>query len=220
MKAAGELSKRQKRILEMIETYMAEWGYPPTIREIGDAVGISSTSVVSYNLKVLQRKGYLERSPEVSRGLRLMREEEEEQPTAPRGLTIPLLGTIAAGEPIPVPDSDFSPTDYEEIAVTPDLVSNPEGVYALQVKGDSMIDALIHDGDIVILRHQRTAENGDMVAAWIKDERSTTLKRFYRERNQPLIRLQPANPYMEPIYVHPSNLEIHGKVIGVIRRLD
>lgn len=219
MKAAGELSKRQQRILEMIEAYMAEYGYPPTIREIGDAVGISSTSVVSYNLRVLQRKGYLERSPEVSRGLRLMREEEE-QPAVPRGLTIPLLGTIAAGEPIPVPDSDFSPTDYEEIAVTPDIVSNPEGVYALQVKGDSMIDALIHDGDIVILRHQRTAENGDMVAAWIKDERSTTLKRFYRERGQPLVRLQPANPYMEPIYVHPANLEIHGKVIGVIRRLD
>lgn len=219
MKTAGELSKRQQRILEMIEAYMAECGYPPTIREIGDAVGISSTSVVSYNLRVLQSKGYLERSPEVSRGLRLMREEEE-QPTAPHGLTIPLLGTIAAGEPIPVPDSDFSPTDYEEIAVTPDIVPNPEGVYALQVKGDSMIDALIHDGDIVILRHQRTAENGDMVAAWIKDERSTTLKRFYRERGQTLIRLQPANPNMEPIYVHPANLEIHGKVIGVIRRLD
>lgn len=219
MKTVGELSKRQKRILEMIEAYMAEWGYPPTIREIGDAVGISSTSVVSYNLRVLERKGYLERSPEVSRGLRLMREEEELPPSS-RGLTIPLLGTIAAGEPIPVPESDFSPTDYEEIAVTPDIVSNPEGVYALQVKGDSMIDALIHDGDIVILRHQRTAENGDMVAAWIKDERSTTLKRFYWERGQALVRLQPANPYMAPIYVHPANLEIQGKVIGVIRRLD
>lgn len=216
------LTKRQRHILQLIEEYAQEYGYPPTIREIGEAVGISSTSVVSYNLNVLQRKGLLTRNPDVSRGLRLVQSQEEIEPIVapPHRHAIPLLGAIAAGQPIPVPDSDFSPTDYEEIALTPDIVSSTEGVYALEVHGDSMIDALIHDGDIVIMRHQRTAENGDMVAAWIKDERSTTLKRFYRERGRDLIRLQPANPAVEPIYVHPSNLEIHGKVIGVIRRMD
>ncbi len=223
------LTKRQRQILEMIEEYAEEFGYPPTIREIGEAVTISSTSVVSYNLKVLQRKGLLARSPDVSRGLRLLHEPgieaEETVPVLALGrrvprLTIPMLGAIAAGEPIPVPDSDFSPTDYEELEVTADMVADTEGVYALEVHGDSMIDALIHDGDIVILRHQLTAENGDMVAAWIRDERSTTLKRFYYEHGQAQVRLQPANPSMQPIYVHPSNLEIHGKVIGVIRRMD
>jgi len=222
MTTEPSLTKRQRRVLEVIEEYTQEYGYPPTIREIGELVGISSTSVVSYNLKVLQRKGYLTRSPDVSRGLRLVADEiatEAPEPTR-RVHAIPLLGAIAAGQPIPVPDSDFSPTDYEEIALTADIVPSAEGIYALEVHGDSMIDALIHDGDIVIIRHQRTAENGDMVAAWIKDEQATTLKRFYWERGQPLVRLQPANPNVAPIYVHPNNLEVHGKVVGVIRRLD
>lgn len=222
MTTEPSLTKRQRRVLEVIEEYTQEYGYPPTIREIGELVGISSTSVVSYNLKVLQRKGYLTRSPDVSRGLRLVTDEAADETPASVGRihAIPMLGAIAAGQPIPVPDSDFSPTDYEEIALTPDIVPSTEGLYALQVHGDSMIDALIHDGDIVIIRHQRTAENGDMVAAWIKDEQSTTLKRFYWEHGQPLVRLQPANPNVAPIYVHPNNLEIHGKVVGVIRRLD
>jgi len=213
----AELSERQRRILQVIREFLDEYGYPPTIREIGEAVGISSTSVVSYNLKVLERKGYLKRNREISRGLCLV-----EGPDSPaRGvdlITIPLLGVIAAGEPIPVPDSDFSLSEFEGITLTADLVGDLEGVYALTVRGHSMIDALINDGDIVIMRHQSTAENGDMVAAWLKDEKATTLKRFYLE-GPSRVRLQPANPTMEPIYVHPNNLEIQGKVIGVIRRL-
>jgi repressor LexA len=225
MDQRSDLSDRQIKILEMIRDFMADYGYPPTIREIGEAVGISSTSVVSYNLNVLQRKGYLSRNREVSRGLRLVGEDDglvdAELVSDVRARTrIPMLGVIAAGEPIPIPDSDFSLADAESITLASDWIANTDGVYALQVRGTSMIDALISDGDIVIMRHEQTAENGDMVAAWLKDEKATTLKHFFWEKGRTLVRLQPANPTMEPIYVHPANLEIQGKVVGVIRRLD
>ncbi|HHX65471.1 MAG TPA: transcriptional repressor LexA [Chloroflexi bacterium] len=226
MTQRSDLSDRQIKILEMIRDFMADCGYPPTIREIGEAVGISSTSVVSYNLDVLQRKGYLSRNREVSRGLRLVGEDDGEDmadadlaEVAPRA-RIPMLGVIAAGEPIPIPDSDFSLADFDSISISPDWIGDTEGLYALQVRGLSMIDALINDGDIVIMRHEQTAENGDMVAAWLKDEKATTLKHFYWERGRTRVRLQPANPTMEPIYVHPADLEIQGKVVGVIRRLN
>ena len=224
MRDTTDLSLRQREMLKMIRDFAVEYGYPPTVRQIGKVVGISSTSVVSYNLGVLQRKGYLTRDREISRGLRLIEEEKPaEMKSAPIGAHmagIPLLGFIAAGEPLPIPESDFWQSTFERIAVSADIVKNPEEVYALQVRGTSMIDALIGDGDIVIMRHQKDAENGEMVAAWLKDEKATTLKRIYWEKGRSLIRLQPANPTMEPIYVHPSNLEIQGKVIAVIRRLS
>ncbi len=227
MRSATVLSPRQQQILEMIREFSAEFGYPPTIRQIGESVGISSTSVVSYNLSVLQRRGYLSRDRDVSRGLRLVEEEAavtagpaEMDYTVPAGhwAVIPILGVIAAGSPIPVPDNDFTST--ERLTLPMDMLKDPEGVYALQVRGTSMIDALINDGDIVIMHHQSEAENGDMVAAWLKDEKSTTLKHFFWEKGRSLVRLQPANPLMEPIYVRPGNLEIQGKVIAVIRQLD
>ncbi len=224
-----KLSARQNKILGMIRDFVTEYGYPPSIRQIGEAADISSTSVVSYNLGVLQRKGLLARDPEVSRGLRLVEEDEDAIPVAeqdgylPRGVPapflVPLLGVIAAGEPIPAPDSDFIPTDYEQIALPPEMVRH-EDIYALRVRGTSMIDALISDGDIVVMQYQQSAENGDMVAAWLKDEKATTLKRIYWEQDHKMVRLQPANPLMDPIYVHPGNLEIQGKVIGVLRILE
>ena len=220
------LSTRQRNILRMLHDFTREFGYPPTIRQIGARVGISSTSVVSYNLKVLQRKGYLQRDPDVSRGLRLLQEETGVSEGMGYGadsaplVSVPLYGVIAAGEPIPVPDSDFSDSELERITLTTQLLRETHRAYALRVRGDSMIDALINDGDIVIMRHQRTAENGDLVAAWLKDEKETTLKRYHLDRDRNLIRLEPANPSMEPIYVEPSNLEIQGKVILVIRQLD
>jgi len=219
------LSARQVKMLQVIREYSEEYGYPPTIREIGDLVGISSTSVVSYNLNALQSKGYLLRDRDISRGLRLVDATEdqvldEQQVLLSEFVSIPILGAIAAGIPLPVPDSNASLADAESIRVTREMIGNPSGVYALQVRGDSMIDALINDGDIVIMRHQQQAENGDMIAAWIKDEKATTLKRFYWESGKGTVRLQPANPLMDPIYVHPRNLDIQGKVIGVIRRMD
>ena len=133
---------------------------------------------------------------------------------------VPLLGRIVAGEPVPIPDESFSPLDVDEsIALTRDIVQEPGPIYALQVKGNSMIDALIHDGDIVIMKHQTEARNGDLVAAWLRAEKETTLKRFFWEEGERLVRLQPANPTMQAIYVDPSNLEIQGKVIAVIRQV-
>jgi len=213
-----ELSPRQQAILEFIRSFTSENGFPPSIREIGKQVGISSTSVVNYNLNVLEKKRLIERSREISRGLRLTESVESAAFELP--ISVPLLGRIAAGEPIPVPDSDFSPFDSETILLTRDMVRDPKGVYALQVRGDSMIDALIHDGDIVIMRHVQEAANGDMVAAWLKDEKETTLKRFYWEPGRRQVRLQPANPAFAPIYVDPANLEIQGKVIAVIRHIQ
>ncbi len=212
------LSERQERILKFIREYTRENQYPPTIREIGQEVGISSTSVVNYNLNILQRDGYIVRQADVSRGIRLVGEKLAGVPSLANTVHVPLLGRIAAGQPIPVPDSDFSPFGGETIELTRDIVKDQEDVYALEVRGDSMIDALINDGDIVVMKHQQEARNGDLVAVWLKDEKETTLKRFYFEDNR--VRLQPANPTMEPIYVEPANVEIQGKVMVVIRQLN
>jgi repressor LexA len=210
------LSERQQRILEFIRRFTLENEYPPTIREIGAAVGISSTSVVNYNLNILQREGHIIRNKEVSRGIRLSEGLKE---LASRDiLKVPLLGRIAAGLPIPVPDSDFSPFVGESVELTRDIVKEEQGIYALEVRGDSMIDALINDGDIVVMKHQQEANNGELVAVWLKDEKETTLKRFYHEGSR--VRLQPANPTMAPIYVDASNVEVQGKVIVVIRQLN
>jgi len=215
-----DLSPRQSKMLSYIRKFFAENSRPPTIREIGRAVGISSTSVVNYNLNILQDKGYIRRDREVSRGVKLV-ERELAAEVAMREdaslVRVPLLGRIVAGAPIPGPDS--IPLDAaDSIALTRDIVQEQGPVYALEVRGDSMIDALIHDGDIVIMKHQTEARNGELVAAWLKAEKEITLKRFYRE-DRGRVRLQPANPTMKPIYVQASNLEIQGKVIAVIRQV-
>ncbi len=202
------LSERQRRILDFIGRFQQQHGYPPTIREIGQAAGISSTSVVDYNLKVLEREGLLRRDREVSRGLIASAHH------AIRSTRIPIVGRIAAGEPIEAVEGH-----PEEIDVADQLRN--EGCYALKVKGKSMIEDLIDDGDVVIIRPQETAVDGDIVVALITEgptsEGRATLKRLYREQGQ--IRLQPANSEMKPIYVNPSDLLIQGKVVSVIRQL-
>lgn len=221
-----KLSSRQEKMLEFIREFLEDSGYPPTIREIGKAVDISSTSVVNYNLNVLQEKGFLERGKEVARGLRLVDAARIVARGRSFAFEIPILGTIAAGEPMLIPDDSFSTFSLHEhddtVSLARDMMPQGDGIYALRVQGDSMIDALVHDGDIIVLRHQADAENGEMVAAWIKDRQETTLKRFYREKDEEgkgRIRLQPANSTMLPIYVNPENLEIRGKVMVVIRRI-
>ncbi|HNS03684.1 MAG TPA: transcriptional repressor LexA [Anaerolineae bacterium] len=207
-----ELSNRQQRMYDFIRTFTEENQYPPTIREIGEAAEISSTSVVNYNLNKLVEAGLIERNKEVSRGIRL-------QDTMARilpGRNIPILGHIAAGQPITVFPESVEAADTLDLAV--DVVSRHEGVYALRVQGDSMIDALVDSGDLVILNAQNTANNGDMVAAWLPEREETTLKYFFREGNN--VRLQPANASYEPIVLPASQVEIHGKVIAIVRRLD
>jgi repressor LexA len=208
------LSLRQEKILDFIRRFSQDHGFPPTIREIGKEVGISSTSVVNYNLNVLKNKNYVERDSNVSRGLRLTQAYRDE--TAVRDVVpIPIWGRIVAGEPIPVPDGDSFSGETVDIAAG--MLGNTEDVYALEVDGDSMIDALINSGDVVLMKRQTEARNGDMVAALLRGE-ETTLKRFYLEGDR--VRLQPANPTMDPIYAPAGDVEIQGKVIMVIRRLN
>ncbi|MDP2659632.1 MAG: transcriptional repressor LexA [Dehalococcoidia bacterium] len=206
------LSTKQEKILTYLKQFAAEKGYPPSIREIGKACGISSTSVVKYNLNILQREGYIRRDPEVSRGIDLAS-------TSPRNRIrhIPMLGVIAAGEPIPVPsDESWSQSQAAEVVeVSPELLHGKENVFALRVKGTSMIDALIDDGDLVLMETTRSADDGDMVAVWLKGQGETTLKRLYREGAR--VRLQPANSQMKPIYADARDVEIQGRVVGVIR---
>lgn len=214
------LSERQLRILDFIRKYIEENNYPPTIREIGKAVGIPSTSVVKYNLERLQEKGHIERSGEVSRGLRL--KDGPSLTSIPWGtptriVEVPKLGVISAGKPIGSFGQQEDPFAGETLALTVDLVPKGQELYALRVQGDSMIDALVFDGDWVIIQHQNTAQRGDMIVAWIKDREETTLKYYYPEGS--VARLQPANPAYQPIRVPAEQLEIQGKVVAVVRQL-
>ncbi|MDD4874396.1 MAG: transcriptional repressor LexA [Dehalococcoidales bacterium] len=211
-----DLSERQKDIVDFIRRFWSDNGYPPSIRDIVAGCGLSSTSVADYNLKILEKKGIIRRHREVSRGIEL-------PVCIPplRKFQVPIIGLIAAGKPIPVPDNDtwdLSST-AETIEVTRDIIRSREGVYALKVKGASMIDALINDGDIILLQSVKTVENGDTAAVWLKAEKEATLKKFYAEPSGK-IRLQPANSQMKPIYVEPDNVEVQGRVIAVIRQLD
>ncbi len=199
----GQLSDRQQQMFTFIESFVEENGYPPTYEEIRVALGISTKSLVYHHMDALEGAGYLARMPNTPRGIRLLQSKT---------FRVPKLGTIAAGLPISVGDPD--PDDYIEL--TRDIVAEQDELYALHVSGNSMIDALVNDGDIVILKHQNEARNGEMVAVWLHDQEETTLKRFYRENGH--VRLQPANPTMPPIIVHPSAVQVQGRVVAVIRQ--
>lgn len=214
------LSDRQVRMLAFIRSYLEEHNYPPTIREIGKAVGIPSTSVVKYNLERLQEKGYIERSEEVSRGLRLKDGPSlvsSLRTAGARLVSVPKLGIISAGAPIAAFGQQEDPFAGDALLLTEELVPDSPDLYALQVKGDSMIDALVFNGDWVIIKHQETAQRGDMIVAWIKDREETTLKYYYPEGAT--VRLQPANPAYQPIPVPAEQLQIQGKVLAVVRQL-
>lgn len=232
------LSERQQKILEFIAQFVDENNFPPTIREIGQSVGISSTSVVKYNLTKLEKEELIIRQKEVSRGLSLnwprlaelgiLTEYQETDGFASVGnfpssngsanhLRVPVLGTIAAGIPIQVETQDRNTAD-DWVELTEGLFRNPSELYALRVQGDSMIDASVLDGDIVIIRHQEQAENGEMVAAWIEGDEETTLKRLYHEGK--MVHLQPANPNYPTMTYPAEQVRIKGKVVSVIRTLE
>lgn len=215
------LSKRQQNILDFIWHYIQDAGRPPTIREIGQAVKIGSTSVVNYNLNKLTEKGFLDRDAEVSRGLRLTDKAlalyEAATEAVASLLRIPLLGDIVASEPVEVGSDSFASYDEEDaIELSRSMLDtrNTDDLFALRVRGDSMIDAMVNDGDIVVMRQQNEARNGEMVAIWLTGD-TTTLKYFYNEGDR--VRLQPANPTMGPIYVKPSDVQVQGKVMMVLR---
>jgi len=211
----NRLSVKRQQIVDFILQFMEERGYPPTVRDIQSGCGISSTSVVDYHLKVLEKEGHLRRDPEVSRGMELLGRTL----TSPYTVQVPIIGQIAAGEPIPVPDSETwnAAAGADLLEVTTDLTQGKQDIYALKVKGMSMIDALINDGDVVLMQYTSTVDNGEMAAVWLKGEKEVTLKRVYLEPDR--VRLQPANSQMKPIYTSPENVEIQGRVIAVIRRI-
>ncbi len=217
-KAKG-LGERHKKILKFLESHQSREGFPPTIREIGEATDISSTSVVNYYLDQLEKMGKIERQRKISRGISLT----ESSPIGDM-FKIPVAGRIVAGEPIPVPASDFTYFDAESsVDVARSLLpsrSDTDELFALEVDGDSMIDAMINDGDIVVMKSTGgEAKNGEMVAVWLPERDETTLKYFYKESEG--YRLQPANPTMEPIHIDKDEpLEIKGKVVMVIRQID
>lgn len=209
----ADLSPKQQKILGFIREWVREKDYPPSIRDIQVGCAISSTSVVDYNLKALEKGGFIRRDREISRAIELL----DTRGRRPRIVEVPLMGTIAAGQPIPVPDADtFSAAAAADtIPVMSDFVGGRDDVFALKVKGTSMIDALINDGDIVILQHTDHADNGEMVAVWLKQEGETTLKKFYREGER--VRLQPMNSTMDPIYTRADNVEVQGRVVCTLR---
>jgi repressor LexA len=208
------LTLRHQKILEYLDERLNK-GYPPSIREIGEATDISSTSVVTYYLKQLEEWGYIERDAKFSRALRLSGSKNQNI------FRIPILATIAAGEPIvvPAPGETYIGDEIDGVDVARSLLPVGEKgaeLFALKVKGDSMIDAMVNDGDIVIMKRAQEAKNGDMVAVWLPAQEAATLKYFYKEKDR--YRLQPANPTMGPIFVNKTEpLEIKGKVVMVIR---
>jgi repressor LexA len=228
------LSDRHRRIMEFLTAFQEQNGYSPSIRQIGDHITVKSTSLVDYYLNQLEEMGYITREGRVSRSIRVLRPMYSGVAGKLGGavrkvaasvsdlIQIPIMGRIVASAPIPMPTSDLAYFDSESsVEMARSLLparDKPSELFALEVQGDSMIDAMINDGDIVIMKPAQEASNGDMVAVWLDDRDETTLKYFFKENNR--IRLQPANPTMDPIYVdNPASLRIMGKVVMVIRQV-
>jgi len=229
------LSERHQKILEFLSGFQEDNGYSPSIRQIGDSINVKSTSLIDYYLNQLQEMGYIEREGRISRSIRVLKTNSplgefsqkiangmrNAADTLASMVSIPLAGRIVASAPIPMPASDLNYYDAEssvDIARSLLPTRDVSELFALEVDGDSMIDAMVNDGDIVVMKKAVSANNGEMVAVWLDDKDETTLKYFYKEPNR--IRLQPANPNMGPIYVNdPKSLRIMGKVVLVIRQV-
>ncbi len=200
--------RTRDRVLQFVRSFIADKGYSPSVSDIVEGCGLSSPNLAQYHLNVLEREGVLRRTPGVFRSIQIVHRANRE---------VPLLGVIAAGSPIPVPESGNWTTEAEEMLdLSRDLVGDGENLFALRVRGRSMIDACVMDGDVVVMEAIQSATDGNMVAVWLKDEHEVTLKSIYRESNH--IRLQPANRQMEPLYVDPENVTIQGRVVAVIRK--
>lgn len=232
-KARKQLKERHKQVLDVIQDYHAKHGYAPSYREICSRTDITSTSMVNYYLEQLEEMGYIERSENISRSLQIKGAAQEKVDKIlgnvkqavqdiTQSLTIPVVGRIVASEPVPIPETDFALFDAESnIEIPESLIPfnvQKDKLFALEVDGDSMIDAMVNDGDLIIMKPAKEAQNGEMVAVRLIDQNETTLKHFYHEGSR--VRLQPANPTMDPIYVDSSSdIEIQGSVVLVIRQM-
>jgi repressor LexA len=212
-KGNGQLTEPQQKILGFITNYVDQNNVPPTIREIQAGTGISSTSMVSYHLKALERANMLNRYERRSRGLVI---NEPNRIHLADVAAVPIVGVIGASAPAPTPDADALASTDNTVQIARSMVGAAEGLYALEVKGNSMIDALINDGDIVIMRRDQEVRNGDLAAVFLTDRNESTLKRVYREGKR--LKLKPENPTMKPFYVDARIAQIQGRVVCVIRR--
>ena len=213
METKYKLSKRCQQILDYLHEFLQDNGLPPTVRDIQKSCDISSTSVVDYNLRLLERDGFIRRRPDVSRGIEVLNDSGQLVSTTPK---IPIIGKIAAGLPIPI-FSDANTEAYTDtVEISPDLHRKYGQLFGLNVVGTSMVDALIDDGDIVIVQPTSRADNGDTIVAWLKLDEEATLKKFFLQGDT--VRLQPANSQMQPIFCPAENLEIKGRVVTVIRK--
>ena len=198
-----QLTPRQHQVLEIVGRFIADYGYPPSLRQIAEQLGVNGTLGIMKHLTVLEKKGYLRRQGGSSRGIVLAGQTSQ-------AVSLPVVGTVRAGQPQPASE------DIEEYFAIDRSQQKSGGAFFLRVRGDSMINACITDGDLALIRPQATAENRDIVVALVDGE--ATLKRFYRERGQ--VRLQPENPNLEPIIVREGEeLLILGKVVGIYRQL-
>lgn len=231
------LGDRHRKIMEFLTNFQDQHGYSPSIREIGKCINVESTSLVDYYLEQLTQEGYIERDKRISRSIRVLRPMHASEsatarlPQAIREvarraselLTIPIWGRIGASLPVPMPAAEGSYFDPEStVEIARSLLPAKEKVnelFALEVSGHSMIDAMVNDGDIVIMKRTQNANNGEMVAVWLEDTDETTLKYFFNESGH--VRLQPANPTMNPIIIeNPERVRVQGKVVMIVRRVD
>jgi repressor LexA len=198
------LTKRQQEIFDFVKRYVSEHGYPPTVRDIGKAIGLTSSSTVHAHLANLEKLGLLRRDPTKPRAIEVLKDKAREV-VAPAGL--PVVGQVAAGQPV------LADENIEEYVPVPGIAGGDDGEFVLRVKGDSMKDAGILEGDFVIVRRQETAGDGDIVVALVGEE--ATVKRFFRENDH--VRLQPENEAMEPIRTRDA--QVLGRVVGLCRRV-
>ncbi|TMK98363.1 MAG: transcriptional repressor LexA [Actinobacteria bacterium] len=206
-----DLTKRQQEIFDFIRKYSAKYGYPPTVRDIGKAVGLASSSTVHAHLANLEKIGLLRRDPSKPRAIELLDRAVGSAVESVRGIVrsdgLPVLGSVAAGQPI------LAEENIEDYVSVPDIAGGSEGEYVLRVRGDSMKDAGILEGDLVVVHSQETARDGDLVVALLGEE--ATVKRFYRETDH--VRLQPENDAMEPI--RSKEVKVLGRVVGLLRSI-
>jgi repressor LexA len=199
----------RETILDFIKTFRLRKGYSPSVREVADECGIKSPSVVQYHLNHLEQAGLIRKSKDTSRSIEIVGETKEVA-------LVPLLGIIAAGQPIWVPSADKWSAEAERMIEVPgEIMRGKKEVYALLVRGNSMVDAMIGDGDTVIMERADDIKNGDVVACWLEKEQEVTLKKIYFEDEK--LRLQPCNPYMLPMYHEKGNVQVQGRLVAVLR---
>jgi repressor LexA len=194
----------RNEVLGFVENFMEDNGYPPTLDEIKESVGLSSKSHVDYYLDALEKDGLIERTPRTPRGLRLVGFSRST-------FAVDVEGTIAAGQPLELADNPG-----QEIELTSDIADPRKDLFALQVQGDSMVDDLVGDGDILVIERRQEAAQGQMAIVYLKDRNEATLKRIYREGRR--VRLQPAHPTLQPLYADAKDVQVQGRVVALIRR--